>query len=650
MTTASPSDSLVRPQIEKRTLIAGRRRSQLNESLLGLLFVAPVAILAFIFQLFPVVYGFYLSMQDGVNVPEGFVGLKHFVSAVGSLAYMIAIAISVVFAIGGYVLYSRSLAAMRDGGGSFYAYMLPGFIAGPATLFAFGVAFRVGIAYAIIPLIPLVIAILIYWQLNSQRANHGLGQSNFLYTMNSWGLGLFTFSATLLIVFTFSELHSAVTSVMAILAAVIPDKDVQYVFPLFPQMLALGGTVAALSAILTINAVLAPIEPDMQPRKVLRFSLLRLLLAGAMVGLVVYVAAAQESLRASIASLATITPEDLRAVTRVRLPNLVAELSMWSQVYTMLLGIGFIGLAYYAWSRVQRRETPQGMVGTVFISILLMIGGWLFIGVLPEAASNGDPDFFDSLLRTITYAVLTVPVQLSLGLTLAYLLFHEVKRGKALYRLIYFLPYIAPTVATAAVFTIIFSNRDTAPANQFLQAVGLPEQQWLRNPNGVFQILAEIIGGQGTQLPSFLVGPSLPLLTAILYTIWVFSGYNAVIFMAGLGNIPADIYEAAQVDGAGRWDIFRKIVFPMISPTTFFLTVLAVIGTFRAFNHIWVLRMTDARGAMDTTTVYIYETILTASVLKTRPYAAALSFLLFGIILILTIIQNRWSRDRVFYG
>ncbi len=650
MTTASQSESLVRPKIEEQHLIMGRRRSQLNESLLGLLFVAPVAILAFIFQLFPVVYGFYLSMQDGVNIPEGFVGLKHFVSAVGSLAYMIAIAISVVFAIGGYVLYSRALAAMRDSGGNFYAYLLPGFIAGPSTLFALGLAFRVGITYALIPLIPLVIAILIYWQINSQRTNQGLGLSNFLYTINSWGLGVFTFSATLLLLFTFAELHSAVTPVMAIVSAVIPDRDVQYLFPLFPQILALGGTVAALGAILTINAVLAPLERDMQPRKFLRFGLLRVFLVVAIVGLVVYVIAAQESLRASIVSLSDVTQEELRAVTRVRMPNLIADVSMWSEVYTMLLGIGFTGLAYYAWSRAQRRETPMGMVGVILISILLMIGGWLFIGVLPEAASNGDPDFFDSLLRTITYAVLTVPVQLTLGLSLAYLLFHEVKRGKSFYRLIYFLPYIAPTVATAAVFTIIFSNRDTAPANLFLQAVGLPAQQWLRNPNGVFQILAEIIGGAGTQLPSFLVGPSLPLLTAILYTIWVFSGYNAVIFMAGLGNIPADIYEAAQVDGAGRWDIFRKIVFPMISPTTFFLTVLAVIGTFRAFNHIWVLRTADARGAMDTTTVYIYETILTASVLKTRPYAASLSFLLFGIILILTVIQNRLSRDRVFYG
>lgn len=650
MTTASPSEPLVRPQIEEHHLIAGRRRSQINESLLGLLFVAPVAIIAFIFQLFPVVYGFYLSMQDGVNIPEGFVGLNHFVSAVGSLAYMIAIAISIVFAIGGYVLYSRALVAMRDGGGSFYPYLLPGFIAGPATLFAFGAAFRVGITYALIPLIPLAIAVLIYAQLNAQRANQKLGHSNFLYTVNSWGVGAFTFSAVLLMLFTFSELHSAMTPVIAILQAVVPDKDAQYVFPLLPQMLALGGAVAGLAVILVINAVLAPLEPDMHPRKFLRFNTLRALLVVAIVGLVVYVIAAQEAFRVSIASLSTVTQDELRAVTRIRLPSLIEQLSMWSQVYTMLLGIGLIGLAYYTWRRAQRRQTIPGMIGIIFISIFLMIGGWLFIGVLPAAAASGDPDFWDSLLRTVTYALLTVPIQLGLGLLLAYLLFHEVKRGKSLYRLIYFLPYIAPTVATAAVFTIIFSNRDTAPANQILQAFGLPAQQWLRNPNGVFQIAAEIIGGKDTQLPSFLVGPSLPLMTAILYTIWVFSGYNAVIFMAGLGNIPADIYEAAQVDGAGRWDIFRKIVFPMISPTTFFLTVLAVIGTFRAFNHIWVLRTADARGAMDTTTVYIYETILTASVLKTRPYAAAMSFLLFGIILILTVIQNRLSRDRVFYG
>jgi multiple sugar transport system permease protein len=195
---------------------------------------------------------------------------------------------------------------------------------------------------------------------------------------------------------------------------------------------------------------------------------------------------------------------------------------------------------------------------------------------------------------------------------------------------------------------MIFSLRNTSPANQILQAFGLPAQQWLRDPRGIFEIMAQAAGGNNVRLPDFLVGPSLPLLSAIIYGIWVFSGYNAVIFLAGLGNIPKEMYEAAQVDGAGRWETFRSIIFPLISPITFFLTLLAVVGTFRAFQHIYVLRTESARGAMDTTTVYIYEIIRTVG--KPRPYAAALSLVLFGIILILTIIQNRLSRDRVFYG
>jgi len=121
-----------------------------------------------------------------------------------------------------------------------------------------------------------------------------------------------------------------------------------------------------------------------------------------------------------------------------------------------------------------------------------------------------------------------------------------------------------------------------------------------------------------------------------------------VIFLAGLGAVPREMYEAAQVDGAGRWTNFRHITIPLISPTTFFLTILAIIGTFKAFNHIYVLRSTAARGAMDTTTVYIFNMIREGS--QPRSYASTAAFILFGIILILTLIQTRVSRDQVFYG
>src|SRR5262249_21397626 len=126
---------------------------------------------------------------------------------------------------------------------------------------------------------------------------------------------------------------------------------------------------------------------------------------------------------------------------------------------------------------------------------------------------------------------------------------------------------------------------------------------------------------------------------------------NAVIFLAGLGGVPRELYEAAEVDGAGRWAAFRNITIPMISPTTFFLTILAIIGTFKAFTHIWVLRGTDTRDALDTTTVFIFNIINGGATTGTSyPYAAALSFILFGVILVLTIVQNRLSRDQVFYG
>ncbi len=132
------------------------------------------------------------------------------------------------------------------------------------------------------------------------------------------------------------------------------------------------------------------------------------------------------------------------------------------------------------------------------------------------------------------------------------------------------------------------------------------------------------------------------------YSIWVFSGYDSVIFLAGLGNVPYELIEAAQVDGAGRWPVFRHIIFPLVSPTTFFLTMLAIIGTFKAFDYIYVLRQENARGAMDTATVYIFELIRTGS--KSWSYASSAAFVLFGIILILTLVQNRLSQDRVFYG
>jgi ABC-type sugar transport system permease subunit len=133
----------------------------------------------------------------------------------------------------------------------------------------------------------------------------------------------------------------------------------------------------------------------------------------------------------------------------------------------------------------------------------------------------------------------------------------------------------------------------------------------------------------------------------MIYSIWVFVGYDTVIYLAGLGNISKELGESAEVDGANQWQVFRYITFPLLSPTTYFLTLIAVIGTFKAFNHIWVMRLPAALGTTDTFSVVIFTEFFQ----KLRyGYASAMAFILFAIILALTFFNNKIQGSRVFYG
>jgi multiple sugar transport system permease protein len=144
-----------------------------------------------------------------------------------------------------------------------------------------------------------------------------------------------------------------------------------------------------------------------------------------------------------------------------------------------------------------------------------------------------------------------------------------------------------------------------------------------------------------------LAGPSLSLVVIIIFGIWTFVGFNTVIFLAGLGAIPSALYEAAAIDGAGRWSQFRHVTLPLLSPTIYFLTLYAVIGTFKAFNHIYVLRTSAALGTADTASIVIFD----AMKRDTRyGYAAALAILLLIIVMVLTAVNNRIASKRVYYG
>jgi ABC-type sugar transport system permease subunit len=268
----------------------------------------------------------------------------------------------------------------------------------------------------------------------------------------------------------------------------------------------------------------------------------------------------------------------------------------------------------------------------------------------------GNQDFFKSMIFTVFYSIGTVPIQLSVSLALAYILFQGV-RGQGGFRLLYFMPYIAPSVATAVVFRRIFSLRDTGLMNSFIGFFGVPAQRWLHEAKGVNLVIIDVINAvAGTSLTwpqiadplnVILSGPSLALVSIIIYNWWVFIGYDTVIYLAGLGAIPSELYEAAKIDGAGRWSLFRRITIPLLSPTTFFLTIIATIGTFKAFNHIFMMKELQARETVDTASILIFETFRADGQFGE---AAAMAFVLFGVILLLSQIQNRVGERLVFYG
>jgi len=248
-------------------------------------------------------------------------------------------------------------------------------------------------------------------------------------------------------------------------------------------------------------------------------------------------------------------------------------------------------------------------------------------------------EMWSALGTTITYSLLSVPVQLTLAFLLAFLLFQKIG-GKSFFRVALFLPYVTSTVASAAVWARLYSP-DSGIINEVLQGLGLQPLQWLLESKGILTLLANSVG---VTLPAGVTGPSLALVSIIIYTTWVFVGYDMTIFLAGLGNIPTELYEAARIDGASGWRLMRHITLPLLSPTTFFISLITIIGTFKAFNHIWV--MTGGDNGTTTASILIYQQMYEY---QRAGYASALAFLLFSVILVVTIAQNKIASERVVY-
>ena len=313
----------------------------------------------------------------------------------------------------------------------------------------------------------------------------------------------------------------------------------------------------------------------------------------------------------------------------------------WTGLVYVLLAFLLLVIAFWIWNNAFK-SLSNGKILARIIGLAL-IGAFVFLLVTGwgKMTGAGEDIFLNSLIVTIFYAVGSVPVQLAIALILAYILFQNIK-GKELFRMIYFLPYVTPIVSTAVVFRIIFSPRETSLANILIGKLGIQPLKWLFEPKTITELLFGLKDLQG-----ILAGPSLALVTIILFGIWSFVGYNTVIFLAGLGGISKEIYEAAEIDGANSWNLFRHVTVPLLSPITFYLFLISFIGTFKAFNHIYVMQVPNAQKTVITASVQIFLTFYKENNFSV---AAAEAIILFLIILGLTVAQNKIIGDRVFYG
>ncbi|MCO5247189.1 MAG: sugar ABC transporter permease [Anaerolineae bacterium] len=241
-----------------------------------------------------------------------------------------------------------------------------------------------------------------------------------------------------------------------------------------------------------------------------------------------------------------------------------------------------------------------------------------YVGMKNLITMVGDDRFWQSLKVTTIYTLVSVPVALVLGFGLALLLNQKV-RGISVFRTIYYLPSIVPAVASAVLWAWIF-NTEYGLANVGLRAIGLPKIAWLERPEW-----------------------ALPAL--IIVALWGF-GSGMVIYLAGLQSIPDVFYEAADIDGAGRLAKLRHITIPLVSPVIFFNLIIGIIASFQVFT---IARLVTNGGPQNATLVYVLYMYQNAFTNLKMGYAAALAWVLFLIVVVLTLLVFRYFGSRVHY-
>lgn len=265
------------------------------------------------------------------------------------------------------------------------------------------------------------------------------------------------------------------------------------------------------------------------------------------------------------------------------------------------------------------------IVGPVFFSLGLTLFKWNllsppeYIGLANYRELYYDARFWTAFKHTLTYIVLYVPSVFTTAF-IAALLLNRPLRGRTFFRTAFYLPVVSSWVAVSMMW------------------------RWIFNPRyGLFNFLLKQIGIDG---PAWLFDPDTALYAIVIASVWKDTGFSAVLFLAGLQNIPETYHEAAQIDGANPLQRLRHVTIPLITPTAFFVIITTLIGSFQIFDQAWLM---PEKFAQRGTSVIVQQIVNNAFRYQRMGYAATMSWLLFLAIFVVTVVQLRLQKRWVHY-
>lgn len=247
------------------------------------------------------------------------------------------------------------------------------------------------------------------------------------------------------------------------------------------------------------------------------------------------------------------------------------------------------------------------------------LGNWdyiRFIGFQNYVRILETPLFWTALKNTFYFVLVGGPLSVAVSLGTALMLNSKLAKFKSLYRTIYFLPVVSSLIAVAIIWRYLYHPAHGL-LNYFLSMFGVAPIDWLGDPN--------------------IAMPAI-----VIMAVWKNFGYNMLIFIAGLQNIPEDLYEAAHLDGASWWQQFKEITVPMLKPTTVFIVMITIIGYFQLFAEPYI--MTQG-GPLNSTTSIVLLMYEQGFRWWSMGYAAAIAFVLFMIIMFFTVVQLLLQRS-----